>query len=121
MDRQTRAIVTGGVILGVLVIAALLIGGPLYRVWSQEQRGRADLAEARYNRQTIIEEASARLEAAKLEAQSNQELIASLGGDPERLIDFRMIDVLGEANVIYIPTEAGLPILEAGRLQGSSN
>jgi hypothetical protein len=57
------------------------------------------------------------LEAARLEAQSNEALIASLGGDPARLIDFRMIDVLGEANVIYIPTEAGMPLLEAGRLR----
>jgi len=116
---QTKGQIVFGFIVGVLVLAALFIGGPLYRVWSQEQRGRAALAEARFNRQIIIEEAEARLEAARLEAQSNEALIASLGGDPDRLIDFRLIDVLGEGNVIYIPTEAGLPILEAGRLRGA--
>lgn len=114
-DQRNGAIVA--FILFVLVVLGLLIGGPLYRVWSQEQRGRADLAEARFNRQVIVEEAQARLEAARLEAQSNEALITSLGGEPELLISFRMIDVLGEANVIYIPTEAGMPILEAGRMQ----
>lgn len=121
MTRENRSLIITAAILTVLGVAGLLIGGPLYRVWSQEQRGRADLAESRYNRQVIVEEAQARLEAARLEAQSNRELIASLGDDPDRLIDFRLIDVLGEANVIYVPTEAGLPLLEANRLQGGSN
>lgn len=104
------------VIGAILLFAAFLIGGPLYRVWSQEQRGRADLAEARFNRQVVIEEAQARLEASRLEAQSNRELTDSLGGDPDRLIDFRLIDALRDANTIYVPTEANLPILEATRL-----
>lgn len=117
MTKQQRTNAIVGTILLVLIIIGLLIGGPLYRVWSQEQRGRADLAEARFNRQVVVEEAQARLEASRLEAQSNRELIASLGGDPERLIDFRMVDVLERGNVIYVPTEAGLPILEANRLQ----
>ena len=117
MTREQRTGAIVALILFALVVVGLLVGGPLYRVWSQEQRGRADLAEARFNRQVIVEEAQARLEAARLEAQSNEALIASLGGEPELLISFRMIDVLGEANVIYIPTEAGMPILEAGRMQ----
>lgn len=118
MNRERNTLI-GFVIAAVVLVGILLIGFPLYRVWSQEQRGRADLAEARYNRQVIVEEAQARLEAARLEAQSNEALIASLGGQPELLIDFRLIDVLDNAgSIIYVPTEAGLPILEANRLQG---
>ncbi|CAA9589244.1 MAG: hypothetical protein AVDCRST_MAG86-4362 [uncultured Truepera sp.] len=113
-EQRTTAIVAS--ILFALVVPGFLIGAPLYRVWSQEQRGRADLAEARYNRQVIVEEAQARLEAARLEAQSNRELIASLGDDPERLIRFRLVDTLERAQTVYIPTEASLPILEANRL-----
>lgn len=113
---KTKHIVTLAT-AAVIIIALLLVGAPLYRVWSQEQRGRAALAEASYNRQIIVQEAQARLEAAKLEAQSNRALIDSLGGDPDRLIAFRVIDQLGNANTIYIPTEAGIPILEAGRLR----
>lgn len=116
MNRERNAIV-GFIVAAVILVSIFLVGFPLYRVWSQEQRGRADLAEARYNRQVIVEEAQARLEAARLEAQSNEALIASLGGDPELLIDFRMVEVLGSANTIYVPTEAGLPLLEANRLQ----
>lgn len=116
MNRERNAVI--GLIVGVVVLTAVfLVGFPLYRVWSQEQRGRADLAEARFNRQVIIEEAQARLEASRLEAQSNEALIASLGGDPELLIDFRLIDAMQQAELVYVPTEAGLPILEAGRLQ----
>lgn len=114
------------VLVGIIVVAAFMFVGPYYRVWSQEKRGQADLAEARFNRQIAVEEADARaesarieskgrLDAAKFEAQSNEALIDSLGGDPERLISFRMIDQLAKANVVYIPTEAGMPILEAGR------
>ncbi len=104
MTRQRRNSTIAGVILFVLIVLGLLIGGPLYRVWSQEQRGRADLAEARFNRQVIVEE-----------AQSNEALIALLGGDTERLIRFQLIDALEHSNTIYVPTEEGLPILEANR------
>lgn len=58
----------------ILVVAVLLIGSifcgmygiPKYRVWSAEQKGKAQFAEAEQNRRIKIEEAKANLEAESL-------------------------------------------------------
>lgn len=65
----------------ILVVAVLLIGSifcgmygiPKYRVWSAEQKGKAQFAEAEQNRRIKIEEAKANLEAEKLNAQGEIE------------------------------------------------
>ena len=43
------------------LIACWMFGYPHYRVWSAEQRGRAEFAEAEQNRKIRIEEAKANL------------------------------------------------------------
>lgn len=48
--------------VGVLVLAAMLVGIPLYNVWAKELSGKAELAEATWNRKIAIEEAEARKE-----------------------------------------------------------
>lgn len=100
------------------------------QVWGAEMSGRAVLAEAEFSRQARVEEARAKAAAAELEgqaeltraefaAQANAALAEGLGG-PEaylRYIYIRMLEEQGTAgSVIYIPTEAGMPILEAGRV-----
>ena len=53
-------------------------------------------------------------------AQANKIIADSLGG-PEGYLRWRYIEMLQETSqagghqIIYIPTEAGLPLLEAGR------
>lgn len=99
------------------------------QVWGAEMSGRAVLAEAEFSRQVRIEEARARQQASELEgkaeltraefaARANRELAEGLGG-PEAYLRYLYIRMLEEQNaagqVIYIPTEAGVPILEAGR------
>lgn len=97
-----------------------------YNVWSLEMRGKADLAEAKWNRQIQIEEAEANLEAEKLNAQAEierakgmAEAIKIEGGQlsPE-YIQYLWVrsNKFNEATTIYIPTETNLPILEASRL-----
>ena len=112
----------------VLVIVAF-IGfimwlGPVYRVWSQEMAGRAERSRAYYNKQIIEIEAQARLEAEKLNAEAE---VARAKGAAEAM--YIVEDALTETyirylwvrmmadnqNVIYIPTEASLPILEINR------
>lgn len=101
---------------------------PPYRVWEQRQQGMAELARADGNRQIRVQEAKALYESAdytakaevrKAEgvAQANQIMSASLGG-PEGYLRWKYIEMLQEnknATTIYVPTEAGLPILEAGK------
>jgi len=100
---------------------------PVYAVWSREKNGQAQLAEARWNRQIQIEEAQANLESEKLNAQSEierakgaAEAIRIEGGSlTDNYIKYLWVRQLssGEKQLIYVPTEAGLPILEANRLQ----
>ena len=114
--------------LGVVVLAALFLGYPQYRVYSQRLAGEAALAEAQSSRQVAILEAKAKLESAKSlasaeiiradgAARANRILQDSLGG-PEGYLRYLQIQSLEEskASLIYVPTEAGLPITEGRRL-----
>lgn len=107
-----------------------MYGYPKYRVYSQSMRGQADFKEAEINRQIEVEEAKAREEALMLIAQGEAdrerikaeataeavELVgAALSSHPEYLRLHWINEVAGgDGERIYIPTEAGMPILEAG-------
>ena len=120
------SIITVGV-LAVAVLGGALWGLPQYGVWQQELAGRAELVRAEQNRRIAVLEAQARLEAEELNAlaevarargvaEANSIVAEGLGG-PEGYLRYLWIQSLGEngQDVIYIPTEAGLPILEASR------
>jgi regulator of protease activity HflC (stomatin/prohibitin superfamily) len=117
----------GGV---VILLVLLLIGWPQYRVYSQRLAGEAALAEAQSSRQVAILEARAKKESAislaeaeviraKGAAQANAILQNSLGG-PEGYLRYLQIQALenSKSSLIYVPTEAGLPVTEARRLEG---
>lgn len=101
---------------------------PIYNVWKRELNGKAELAEAQWNRKIKIEEAEANLASQKLNAQAEverakgaaeaQKIISSTLN--EEYLRYLWINKLEEGTnrqTIYIPTENGLPILEANRLQ----
>jgi len=108
------------------LILLFMFGGPVYRVWQQEMRGRAQFAEAEQNRRIKIEEAKANLEAEKLNAQAEVERAKGAaeaikiedGTLTDRYIQYLWVrnqNNLNDKTVIYIPTETNLPVLEAGR------
>lgn len=114
------------VALGVLI--GIIWGYQTFRVYSAGQAGKAELAQADYNRQIIVRQAQAKLDAASLEAEAavahakgvaeSNKIIANDLGGPEGYLRFLYIQMLSEqtnAQIIYIPTEAGLPILEASK------
>lgn len=117
-------------IVAVLAFVSIaMFGMPIYRVWSQEMRGKAQLAEAEQNRRIKIEEARANLEAEKLNAKAEIERAKGAaeaikienGTLTQTYIQYLWVrnqNNLNEKTVIYIPTEANLPILEAGRRGG---
>lgn len=89
--------------------------------------GKAQLAEAEQNRQIAVQEAQALKDSASLKAEAeviraegvakaNAIIADGLNGHEEYL---RYLWIQGLENnpqaVIYIPTEAGLPIMEAGK------
>jgi hypothetical protein len=96
---------------------------PSYRVYRERKGGEAVLAHAQSSREVAVAEAKAKMESASLLAQadtirahgvarSNQIIGASLRDNKEYL-HWLWIDQIEKANVIYVPTEANLPILEA--------
>ena len=115
--------VIGMVILVVLVIGFLMWLLPNYNVYSRELNGKAQLREAEWNRQIAIQEAQALKESAKLKAEAEilrAEGIAEAnriisGSLTEEYIKYKFVEGLNDGNteVIYVPTEANLPILEA--------
>jgi hypothetical protein len=119
------------IILILMVVLFAIVGSlaviPVYNVWSREMSGKAQLAEAQWNRQIAVEEAQANLESEKLNAQAEverakgaAEAIRIEGGSlTDNYIKYLWVRQLntGEKQLIYVPTEAGLPILEANRLQ----
>lgn len=123
-----------GVGLLILLVVFLVVGWQTFKVYSSEQSGKAALAEATWSRQIAIEEAKARLESAKLNkdaeienakgvAEANKIIGDSLQDNDEYLRYLWITHVEGGQNkqVIYVPTEAGLPILEAQRLSQPNN
>jgi regulator of protease activity HflC (stomatin/prohibitin superfamily) len=118
--------VAGGVIAVVLLCGGLY-GCPQYNVYQQRLAGEAELAKADYTRRTAVLEAQAKLDSAsKLAdaeiarargvAEANKIIGISLK-DNEAYLRWLWIEALqnGKNSVIYVPTEAGLPILEAGK------
>lgn len=114
------------------LIALPMWGCPKYRVYQQGMEGEAELKRAEQNRKIAINEAEAKMEAAKMlaaaeverakgVAEANQIIGESLK-ENEAYLRYLWIQGLqdGSSEVIYIPTEANLPILEAGRQLGAS-
>ena len=115
--------------LGIAGIALFLlfggiIGCPYYNVWEQEMSGKAEFAKAEQNRKIKIEEAKANLESEKLNAQA--EIERAKGAAEAIKIEngqltttyIQYLWVRQQSNnqiqkIVYIPTEASMPILEA--------
>ncbi|MBA7652187.1 hypothetical protein ES703_60017 [subsurface metagenome] len=116
-----------GIIGLVLLIALGMWGCPKYNVWQKELSGKAQLKKAEWNRQITIKEAQAKQEAAKALAGAEverakgvaeaNEIIGKSLKDNEAYLRYLWINGLhdGSSEVIYIPTEANLPILESVR------
>jgi len=121
----------GSVIAVGVLIAVVLVGFPTYNVYSKQMAGKAAYEEAVQNRRIRVLEAQAALDSAKLTAaaeierakganEANRIMAQALGG-PEAYLRWSYINMLQETagkegrQTIYIPTEAGMPILEAGQ------
>ena len=120
-----------GIYIGFFALAVLISGlwiAPIYNVWQQQLAGKAELARSDQNRQIVINEAKAKeqsskywanaeIERAKGAAQANKIVADSLGGSEGylRWLFIEKLDQIKNGQIIYLPTEAGIPILEAGR------
>lgn len=115
-----------GIVL-VVFIALLMWVLPIYNVWSSRKSGEAELAEAEFAEKVAIAQANARRSAAEankeaevIEAEAVSESIKKIGNALQNnagYLQWQWIKTMSdtENQVIYVPTEASLPILEAGK------
>lgn len=121
--------------LSFAVLATVVVGSGLggcaawnsVRVWNAETAGEAELAQAGSNRRIAVLEAQAKMDSALLNAKAEvarargvaeaNKIVADGLGGPEGYLRYLYINNLenSKGQIIYVPTEAGLPILEAGR------
>lgn len=127
MSKQDKKVLRNMAIGLLVLIIGCAVVIPTYSVWQKGMAGKAELAQAEANRKIKIAEAEAAKESAKSLAEA--EVIRARGvaeanriiGDSlknnEAYLRYLYVNSLAEkdANVYYIPTEAGLPILEAGK------
>ena len=119
----------GSLVLFISIIWSAVALSKVYSVWSSAKDGEAQLAQATYNRQIAVREAEAKsaaaTELAKAEviraqgvAQANKIIGDSLRNNEDYLRYLYINNLENSKNqIIYIPTEASLPILEAKRLK----
>lgn len=134
MDREDfLGIIGAGLLIAflavVLIIGAwgLCAGSRVYDVWAQRKEGEAELARAESNRQIKTLEAKATEESAKYLSQAEitrargvaeaNQIIGQSLKENEGYLRYLWIQSLnhGQSTVVYVPTEANLPILEASR------
>lgn len=125
------------IVLFIMIVVVFMSVMPRYRIYRQDLAGQANLRQQEWEKKILIEDANAKNEAATLQAQAlikqetakseaeiirakgvaeaNRIIADSLRGN-ESYLRYLWIDKLADnTNTIYVPTEAGLPILEAGK------
>jgi hypothetical protein len=114
-------VASGGLFLFLGLVVGVMVGMPKYRVWAAEYNGRAVLVQAEQTRQVLITQANAEREAAVARAEA----IQIVGKAAQDFPEYRQQEFLGAfaealkegkmSQVIYVPTEANIPLMEAGR------
>ena len=123
-------IIPFGLMFAVGLISLCMWGCPRYSVYEQGMDGESQLAKAEYSKKVQVQDALGKLEAAKSLAAAEIErakgvaeanrIIGNSLKNNEDYLRYLWIHNLDQAEqkgaqVIYVPTEAQLPILEAGK------
>jgi len=127
MDSENViSFVLGAAVMGIIMLL-LWFAFPVLKINLAKRDGEAKLAYAESERQTKVREAQATFDSAKLLAQAEVErakgvaeankIIADGLKNNENYLKYLQIHALENTQnqVIYIPTEASLPILEGGK------
>jgi regulator of protease activity HflC (stomatin/prohibitin superfamily) len=127
MENKKIASFIAGLTIGFVIMLLLWFALPVLKINLAKRDGEAKLAYAESERQTKVREAQATFDSAKLLAQAEVErakgvaeankIIADGLKNNENYLKYLQIQALENTQnqVIYIPTEASLPILEGGK------
>ena len=114
----------------IAIIVGLMFGIPKYNVWQQEMEGKAEMARAEQNRMILVEEAKAKLEAEKLNAQAEIERAKGMAEAMEiengkltstynQYLFIRTLEKISDKGslpqIIYTPTEGMVPVMNMNR------
>jgi hypothetical protein len=117
---EVDSIVLAIVFIIALIIPLLFFGLPVWHVWKSEKSGQALFAQSESGRRVLVSQAEAERDAAKLRAEA----IAIVGKAAKEFPEYRQQEFIGafsdamkecHPTIIYVPTEAGIPIVDAGR------
>ena len=115
------------IVCTVLFVILLMFSLPKYSVWSKGMKGRAELARAEQNKQILIAEASARLEAEKLNALAEVERAKGMAAAIEieqgqltsvynQYLFIRTLENIAKEGtiptIIYVPSQGLIPVLD---------
>lgn len=115
------------VVLALVIIVVLMFGIPRYKVWQQEMAGKAEMAKAEQNRRILVEEAKARLEAEKLNAQAEIERArgmaeamkvenGTLNETYNQYLFIRTLEKIADKGslpqIIYLPSQGLVPVMD---------
>lgn len=136
MPSVTHFVIFGVVLVLFIVgvIWALMALGKVYGVWAAHKVGQADLAQAHNEQQIQVSRAQGRLDAAQLNKQAeiidaeavakSIEIIGKTLHENTGYLQWKWIHMMEQrdsGDTIYVPTEASLPILEAGNRKKRMN
>jgi hypothetical protein len=122
----------GWYVAGLALFSCVVFGGcwayPNYQVYQQRLEGESELAKAEYSKRVSVQEAQAKKDSASLLAEAEvaravgvakaNQIIGESLKDNEAYLRYLWIHGMEDTKnqVVYVPTEANLPILEANRL-----
>jgi regulator of protease activity HflC (stomatin/prohibitin superfamily) len=122
MEDRTGCMITAVSIIATIVITIIIFWvWPIYSVWQQRLAGEAALARANQQRQILVAQARAEKEAAEYRAEAIK-IVGKAATDYPQYRVQEFIGAFAEAmnngkiqKIIYVPTEANIPIVEAGK------
>lgn len=133
-DEPKFGVIISQIVFAIAVVTtATMAGCPQYNVYEQRTQGEAELQRANYSKQVAVQEAQAKMDSAKLlaaaeverakgVAKANQIIGDSLHNNEDYLRYLFVNNLEHTQNqVIYIPTEANMPILEASRIKPAAS
>lgn len=109
------------------LIAGIFLAFPQYGIYQQRLAGEAELERQKFEKQVAVQSALAKKEAAALLADAEvaraegvakaNRIIGDSLRNNESYLRWLWIEHMADSKkeIVYIPTEAGLPILEAGK------
>lgn len=126
-DGSVWPVVTLLAVLGFALLGGCMAGYPHYLVYQQRLSGEAELERQKFEKQVAVQAALAKKESATLLAEAEvaraegvakaNRIIGDSLRNNESYLRWLWIEHMADSKkeTIYIPTEAGLPILEAGK------